>query len=150
MVSVTPSTQNSMVEHALGALFTRYELSGTAERALFVHLFQQLERHAPLFGCADHPDLDTEQLERVRELHYAELANYTRAGERRALEELAVRSFLSALRDSRELRTSAQPAPPPAPPSSTITTALWATARASSPSSAGHCSMAASSRSPAP
>src|SRR5262245_57680713 len=100
-----------MVPHSSSVenLFVQLDLNQPAERAAFGSLWQQFERHAPLFGCADHPDIDTEQLEQVRSMVFERLAGFARSGAIRGVEHHAVRTFLAAFRGSRGLALAAAP-----------------------------------------
>jgi hypothetical protein len=112
MVLQSPIPQFVGSRH-LDGLFARLGLNQPAEQAAFESLWQQFERHTPLFGCADHPDVDTEQLDQVRQLTFEQLAGYARSGAIRAVEHHAVRTFLNAFRDSRGLTLAAAPEPEP-------------------------------------
>lgn len=108
MASASP--QFIGVAHPLEGLFERLGVSGAAERVLFDSSWRQLCRHAPLFGYADHPDVDGEHLEQVQHAVHEQLAAWARNGEVRAVEHAAVRAMLAALRSSRGL-VAAEPPP---------------------------------------
>lgn len=97
------SPQFIVVAHPLAGLFERLGVRGAAERVLFESSWRQLCRHAPLFGYADHPDVDGEHLEQAQHTVHEQLAAWARAGEARAVEHAAVRAMLAALRSARGL-----------------------------------------------
>jgi hypothetical protein len=111
MVSQSPIDRQFVGNRHLEGLFARLGLRAPAERAAFESLWQQFDRHAPLFGCADHPDVDTEHLDQVRHMAHEQLAGFARSGAIRAVEHHAVRVLFAALRDSRGVPLAAAPDP---------------------------------------
>ena len=104
MASATPLPQfNTPSRSPLDGLYSLFELEPGEQRERFARLWHQLHRHAPLFGCADHFDLDAEQLDAARMVNYRELARHARAGDQDAVERLAVSNFVSAMRSAIDL-----------------------------------------------
>ena len=104
MVSVSLHSRNLVVEgHPLEGLLARLGSSDTAERQTFELLWRQLRRHAPLFGYADHPDVDDDHLEQVQAQIHEQLVNWAQRGDRRAVEQRAVKAMFGALRSARGL-----------------------------------------------
>jgi hypothetical protein len=87
----------------LDPLLDRLRVRDPVARELFESSWQQLCRHAPLFGYADHPDIDDEHLDQVQDVVHRQLADWAQRGEVRAIEQAAVRTFLGVLRSARGL-----------------------------------------------
>jgi hypothetical protein len=104
MVTVSLHTQHSVVVgHPLEGLLARLGSSDSVEREAFEQLWRQLRRHAPLFGYADHPDVDDDHLEQVHAAIHEQLVHWAQRGEWRAVEQRAVQAMFAALRSARGL-----------------------------------------------
>jgi len=108
MVSASP--QFDVVARPLDGLLDRLGMDGPVERTAFESSWRRLCRHAPLFGYADHPDVDGEHLELVQHAVHEQLAAWARSGAAQAVEHAAVRAMLTALRGARGL-VAARPRP---------------------------------------
>lgn len=102
--------QSILVSRPLEGLLDQLGVDPTPARGLFHASWRQLCRHAPLFGYADHPDVDAEHLEQAQRATHEQLAAWARQGDAQAVERAAVRAVLSALRSVRGL-VAPQPRP---------------------------------------
>jgi hypothetical protein len=104
MVPVSLHSQHSVVVgHPLEGLLARLGSSDSVEREAFELLWRQLRRHAPLFGYADHPDVDDDHLEQVHAAIHEQLVNWAMRGDLHAVEQRAVQAMFGALRSARGL-----------------------------------------------
>jgi hypothetical protein len=97
------SQHSVVVGHPLEGLLVRLGSSDSVEREAFELLWRQLRRHAPLFGYADHPDVDDDHLEQVHAAIHEQLVDWAQRGDRRAVEQRAVQAMFGALRSARGL-----------------------------------------------
>lgn len=98
MVSLVDPSIPPLHPPHLEDLFRRHRLDDAAVRTRFAALWAAHVRHAPLFGTADHPDLDPETLDAVRDAACAELAAHAVEGRHDAVRQAAVRQLVRAMR----------------------------------------------------
>jgi hypothetical protein len=99
------SQHSVVVGHPLEGLLARLGSSDSVEREAFELLWRQLRRHAPLFGYADHPDVDDDHLEQVHAAIHEQLVDWAMRGDLHAVEQRAVQAMFGALRSARGLAT---------------------------------------------
>jgi hypothetical protein len=91
----------SLLSNPLEDLLARLGSRDSVERHTFEVLWRHLRRHAPLFGYADHPDIDDDHLEQVHASIHEQLVDWAQRGDLRAVEQRAVQAMFGALRSAR-------------------------------------------------